>query len=209
MNTEHFIQVLVADGLRPAIPIGRQLSKALGVASILAMLSLLIRQPRPDIVHALSTGPFIFKLVLLLSLAATAGTLLVDAARPVASARWWPLMLVPLLLAGGVLVELAAVPAQDWAARLLGHNPSRCLMSIPVISLAPLGCLLFALRGGAPRRPALAGAAAGLAAGAVAATVYALTCPNDSPLFIATWYSAAIAIITGASACAGRRLLRW
>ncbi|HEY2783235.1 MAG TPA: DUF1109 domain-containing protein [Steroidobacteraceae bacterium] len=210
MNTENFIQTLVADGLQPVIPIGRKLLKALGAASVLAMLSLLIRHPRPDLIHAFSTAPFIFKLVLLLSVSAAATVLLVNTARPVAVGRvHWPLLMSLLLLAAGVMVELATVPAQDWRAHLLGHNPVHCLMCILLFSLAPLGCLLLALRYGAPNRPALAGAAAGLTAGAVAATVYALTCPEDSPLFIATWYSAAIAVIVLASAGAGRRFLRW
>jgi hypothetical protein len=43
----------------------------------------------------------------------------------------------------------------------------------------------------------------------VGAALYALSCPDDSPLFVATWYSIAIAVVTAASAYIGSRTLRW
>ena len=210
MNTENLIHALVTDGSRPVIPIGRTLLRALGVAIVLAELSLFIRHPRVDIVEAFSTARFVFKLILTLALAASSAVVLVDAARPVsAPRRRWAVILAPLLLAGGVIAELMAVPSPAWPATLIGHNAAQCLLFIPLISLAPLTCLLLALRGGAPEHPSSAGAAAGLLAAGIGATVYALTCPNDSPLFIAAWYSIAIAIVTAASASIGRILLRW
>jgi hypothetical protein len=210
MNTDRLIQALVVDGSRPAVPVGRTLWRSLGLASIGAMLSLFIRQPRMDIVQAFSSAPFVFKLVVSLSVTATYTLFLLDAARPVpARRRHWFLVMAPLLLAGGVIVELLTVPSQAWPTHLLGHNAAHCLTFIPLISLAPLACLLVGLRSGAPAHPGVAGAVAGVVAGGVAATVYALTCPDDSPLFIATWYSGAIAMVTVASACIGGRLLRW
>ncbi|NJL07877.1 MAG: DUF1109 domain-containing protein, partial [Methylacidiphilales bacterium] len=56
---------------------------------------------------------------------------------------------------------------------------------------------------------ARAGAVAGLAAGALAATLYAAHCPDDSPLFVASWYGLSIAFVTVAGAALGVRLLRW
>ena len=210
MNTENLIRALATDGARPVIPIGRTLSRALGVGIILAALSLLIRHPRADLAQAFSTARFVFKLVVMLALAATSAVLLVDAARPVSPRRRrWTVLLAPLLLAGGIIVELMTVPPQAWPAELIGHHPAYCLIFIPLISLAPMACLLLALRSGAPEHPALAGAAAGVLAAAVGAAVYALTCPNDSPLFVATWYSTAIAIVMATSASIGRNLLRW
>jgi hypothetical protein len=78
-----------------------------------------------------------------------------------------------------------------------------------MLSLAPAICMLLALRHGAPSRPGIAGALAGLSAGALGAALYALTCRDDSPLFVLAWYSIAIAIVTIGSAIAGSRLLRW
>ena len=189
---------------------GHTLLRALGLGAFLATLSLLILHPRTDIPQALFTVPFVFKLVLMVSLAGTSAFFLVETARPVpARRRRRFLLLAPLLLAGAVIIELATAPLEAWPRRLVGHNAAHCLTLIPLLSVLPLACLLNALRRGAPRSPGLAGATAGLVAGGVAAAVYALTCPDDSPLFIATWYSMAIAIVTALSAYAGSRFLRW
>jgi hypothetical protein len=69
--------------------------------------------------------------------------------------------------------------------------------------------MLAALRAGAPRSATLAGAAAGLVAGGVGATLYATHCVDDSPLFVALWYTAGVALVTLAGAILGRWLLRW
>ncbi|TIM59065.1 MAG: DUF1109 family protein, partial [Mesorhizobium sp.] len=68
---------------------------------------------------------------------------------------------------------------------------------------------LAVLRYGAPTRPVLAGAVAGLLAGGLAATFYAAHCFDDSPLFVATWYTIAIAILAALGAFGGRLLVRW
>ena len=119
------------------------------------------------------------------------------------------LYLSPILLAGGVIVELATKPAGSWPERLIGHNAVHCLSLIPLLSIPSLASLFFALRRAAPLRPPLAGATAGLVSGGVGAILYALTCPDDSPLFVATWYSIAIGALTTAAAFGGKRWLRW
>jgi hypothetical protein len=121
----------------------------------------------------------------------------------------WGLAAAPLLLLGAIAVELYTVPAAEWAARLTGKNAAYCLVSIPLLSLAPLAAAFFALRNGAPEAPGLTGAVAGLAAGALAATLYATHCTDDSPLFGMVWYTLAIGAVTLAGALIGRRLLRW
>jgi hypothetical protein len=193
------------------MPIGRLLFISLVAGTVLSVaLFLAILHPRADIAAAAYTLPFAFKLIVTLSLAGAAGMLLVETARPLPRFRWhWGLVFAPLLLAIGVIVELAIMPAHTWAARLIGHNAPHCLSLIPLLSLAPVVCILVGLRHGAPARPALAGAVAGLVSGGVGAALYALTCPDDSPLFVTTWYSIAIAIVTAASAYVGSRTLRW
>jgi hypothetical protein len=119
------------------------------------------------------------------------------------------LAIVPALLAAANLAELLAVPAAEWGQRLAGTNAISCLKSIPFLSAAPLVAVLLALRQGAPEHPALAGAAAGLFAGAIGAACYATHCPDDSPLFVAAWYTLAIGFVAAIGAVAGRRLLRW
>ena len=99
----------------------------------------------------------------------------------------------PALIAIAVVAELFLLPPDAWSAKLIGDNSMACLTSIPLIGIGPLAIFLLALRHGAPTRPALAGAVAGLLAGGIAATFYAAQCTDDSPLFVATWYTIAIA----------------
>lgn len=211
MKTEELIRALAADGARPVVPIGRSLFKALIIGVALSVALFLVRlHMRADIAEALYTPRFVFKLIVVLSLAVTAAILLSETARPLPRFRWrGALMLAPALLAVGVVVELLTMPASTWSARLIGHNALHCVSLIPLLSLAPAACVLIALRRGAPARPALAGAVAGFVSGGVGAALYALTCPDDSPLFVATWYSIAIAVVTAASAYIGSRTLRW
>jgi hypothetical protein len=61
----------------------------------------------------------------------------------------------------------------------------------------------------APTRPALAGAVAGLLSAGLAATLYAAHCTDDSPLFVATWYTIATALVTAVGALIGSRVLRF
>jgi hypothetical protein len=210
MKTEDLIRALVTDGSRPVPPIRRSLLMALFTGLVVSALSFGVLHPRPDLARALLTAPFVFKLLIVVLLAGTAMVLLAETARPTpAPRRPWRLLIAPALLLVGVLVELVRFPADQWPARLIGHNAVHCLSLIPLLSLPPLVCLFLALRRGAPLRPGLAGAAAGLVSGGAAATLYAITCPDDSPLFVATWYSIGIALVTGASAYAGARVLRW
>jgi hypothetical protein len=93
--------------------------------------------------------------------------------------------------------------------RLVGSNWRTCLTAIPLMSLPLLAAALFGLRQGAPTRPAIAGAIAGLASAGLAATLYASHCTDDSPLFVATWYSIATVLVTAIGALLGSRVLRF
>lgn len=211
MKTEELIRVLAADNSRPVTPLSVTLLRALALGVIASVaLFLLLLHPRPDIERALFTLPFAFKLVFAFSVATAAAMFLTEVARPVSAHRWrWSLIIAPSLLAAAVVIELATSPAGTWGMRLLGHNAPHCLSLIPLLSLPPAICLIVALRSGAPLHPTMAGAIAGLASGGIGALLYALTCPDDSPFFVATWYSIAIAIVTGATATLGKRVLRW
>ena len=96
-----------------------------------------------------------------------------------------------------------------WASRLVGSNAMICLPAIPLLSVAPLAAVLAILRRGAPASPVMAGAAAGLLAAASGAALYAFHCFDDSPLFVATWYTTAAIPVVLIGAAAGKRLLRW
>lgn len=83
------------------------------------------------------------------------------------------------------------------------------MTAVPLMSLPLLAASLIGLRHGAPTRPALEGAMAGLLSSGLAATLYASHCTDDSPLFVATWYSIGTALITALGAIVGSRVLRF
>jgi len=118
---------------------------------------------RPDIRQALLTIRFLFKFVVTLSLAVSAGGLLYCLARPgTPTGLWaWALIAAPTLLVIAVVTELVATPVASWSSRMVGTNAVYCLMLIPLLSLGPLACIIYALRKGAPTNPGLAGAVAG------------------------------------------------
>jgi hypothetical protein len=167
--------------------------------------------PRADIAAAAETMRFLFKFVVTGLLAVTALDALFMLSRPEAASRDRLALLAaaPVLLLAAVALELAVVPSGDWATRLVGTNSRYCLTFIPSMGIGPLALFILALRNAAPTRPALAGAVAGLAAGGIAATLYAAHCTDDSPLFVATWYTLAIAMLTVAGGFAGRIFARW
>jgi hypothetical protein len=213
MKTENLIRALAVDGRIPPRPLMQTLGLwllpglAISIAAYAARLGL-----RPDLLNALRADPRVFfKIASMLLLAGLAAPLTLQLIRPGAAVRGRLLMLmiVPALMLIAVLLELHAFPEADWGPRLIGHNAVFCLITIPVLALAPLGVVLAALRRGAPLRPGLTGAAAGLLAGAIGATLYATHCPDDSPLFVAVWYSLGIAFAAMIGGLLGRRILRW
>lgn len=212
MKTEDLIRALAADGTRPTTPLRRYLLAGLLSGAVLAVAVFAATlHIRADIDQALRSPGFVYKLIVTVSLVVTAGAVLPSAARPLPVPRRGRTLLIiaPVLLAGGVAVELCLQPVGLWLPRLVGHNAVHCLSIIPFLSAAPALCILLALQHGAPARPAFAGTIAGLMAGGLGAALYALTCPDDSPLFVATWYTIAIAVVTNITAYVGSRALRW
>jgi hypothetical protein len=212
MKTEVLIRALVADSVSPVTPLGRHLLRGvLSGAVVAVILFSVMLHARADLSLAFRSPAFVYKLIAAASLAVTAGSLLSEIGRPLptSSRRRGLLIVAPALLAIGVGVELCMQPAGLWLSRLVGHNAGHCLSLIPFLAAGPAVCLFIALRRGAPARPASAGAIVGLVSGGIGAVLYALTCPDDSPLFVATWYTIAITMVTGVTALAGRRLLRW
>lgn len=212
MDTEHLIRTLAADAGPPQRPVGEVLAVALLLAapiSIALFMSLL--GLRPDVRTAMHNPFFDLKFVVTTALAATAIIVSLHLSRPEASMRGWAwLLLIPVgVLVFGIAAEMMMPHQRSWLVRLVGNNAPVCVPSIVLFSLPLLAAALLALRRGAPSRPALAGAVAGLAASGLGATLYASHCADDSPLFVATWYSIAIAMVAGVGAIAGRRMLRY
>ena len=165
--------------------------------------------PRPDFQAMLSTVRFPFKFLLVAILLASTIPLVQALARPGARPPMWASLAAPAVALIAVLAELSALPREAWVSSWIGTNLWVCLTYIPLIGLGPLAIMIAALRKGAPTRPVLTGAMAGVGAGGVAAQFYAAHCTDDSPLFVAAWYSVAIGILAALGAVAGRFALRW
>ncbi|MGD9913538.1 MAG: NrsF family protein [Rhizobiaceae bacterium] len=211
MQTGRLIDALAADAARkPQAMAGAWLLALLAAVAFAAAVFFATLGPRPDFAIAAETPRFLFKFVVTLVLLASALAGLIAIARPGARlVRTWLLVAAPLLLAAAVIGELVVLPSELRATRWMGTNALLCMVFIPVIGLGPLAAFLLGLRHGAPTRPALAGAMAGISAGALAATFYAAHCVDDSPLFVATWYTLAIAALALIGALGGRYMLRW
>lgn len=212
MRTEDLITALAADA-RPAGPsLGRGLLLAVAAGGVVALiLFAALLGLRGDLGTALGSARFLLKFLVTGTLAAIALTLALRLARPGARPpHVLALLALPAaLLAAAVAGEIVTVPEPLWASRLVGRNWAVCLAMVPLLSLGPLGFLLWALKRGAPDSPLRSGLLAGLGAGAMGAFVYAAHCPDDSPLFVAVWYTLAVGMVTALGGCLGRRLLRW
>jgi hypothetical protein len=189
MKTDDLIQALGADA--KATPVRRRptwMPAAIAAAAIAAAVFFSTIGPRPDIAQTAHTMRFLFKFVftavLLASAFPLARILSVPGAR--VGGAMLRLLAAPLLMAGALALEMMAVPSADWMPRLVGHNMPVCLSMIPLIGLGPL-----------------------VAAGGLAATFYAAHCTDDSPLFVAAWYTIAIAFLAGLGALGGRVFARW
>lgn len=211
MKTADLIKAIIQDSAaRQAV--AARVAIALGAGGIVAVaLFAYTLGVRPDIGNALQTWRFTAKLVIALVFFAAALRTTVELTRPnaMAGSALVALAVPVMLLAFALGTELVASPAASWSALAIGRNSLLCLTSITVLSVVPLAALLIAMREGAPRSPALAGAAAGLLAGGLAAVLYAIHCVDDSPLFVAVWYTLAIALVGLTGAALGNRALRW
>lgn len=212
MNTDALIKALAEDAARrPTSTVTRMALALAGGGLISSAWLLLTLGVRPDIADALQTWRFVTKLAVVLvcvlaSLRASARLAHPDAdQRRALAALTFPVAMLALAVGW----ELVTSPPDSWATRAIGTNWRLCLTYITLLSLAPLGSLLLALRAGAPRSPATAGAAAGLLAGSLSASLYALQCFDDSPLFVAVWYVPTIAAVSFAGAIIGSRVLQW
>jgi hypothetical protein len=212
MDTDQLIRTLAADNAHRARPVGFLLALALlsaapvSVAMFLAGLGV-----RPDVMTAMHNPFFDLKFAVTLALALSAMTVSLHLSRPEASLRGWAwLLLIPAgLLVGGIASEMMLPQRLPMMTRLVGNNAPVCMTAIPLMSLPLLVAALIGLRHGAPTRPAVAGGIAGLLSAGLAATLYASHCTDDSPLFVATWYPLATALVAAIGALAGPRVLRF
>ena len=213
MKTDDLVTLLAA-GVAPvpASAVGRRFAVAMGWGLPGAVLLLLVTLGiRTDLAQAAGELMFWLKPAFAACLA-LAGLIATERlARPgMRLGLVWAALTTPVLalwLVATVML-INAAPAHR-ADLILGDTWKECPFNIAFISLPLFAATLWALKGLAPTRLALAGASAGLLAGALGALVYALHCPESTAPFLAVWYVLGIAIPTLAGAVLGPRVLRW
>jgi hypothetical protein len=212
MDTEQLIRSLAADNSHRARPVGYVLMLALLAAAPVSLLLFFGEMGfRPDIMTAMSNPFFDLKFAVTLALAISGGAVALHLSRPEASLRGfgWFLLIPAGILAACIGGEMMMPQRVPMMTRLVGSNSRICLTAIPALSLPLLIAALIGLRHGAPSRPALSGAIAGLLSAGLAATLYASHCTDDSPLFVATWYTLATALVAALGALIGARVLKY
>ncbi|MCM2495032.1 DUF1109 domain-containing protein [Burkholderia glumae] len=213
MKTDDLISML-ATGVTPADPRlpARRFATALaiGAAGALLLMAALLGVRR-DLAEVALTPLFWAKLALPLALAIGALATLARLARPGARAgRPSLLIAAPVAVAWiAALAVLAAAPAGDRLALVLGSTWQVCPWLIALLSVPGLVAILAALRRLAPTRLALAGGVGGLLSGAVATLVYCLHCPEMGVPFWSAWYLLGMLVPSAAGAAIGPRVLRW
>jgi hypothetical protein len=212
METDQLIRTLAADNAHRARPVGLVLALALLAAAPVSLVMFFAALGvRPDVMTAMHNPFFDLKFLVTLALAISAIAVSLHLSRPEAALRDWAwLLVIPVgLLAVGIGCEMMLPQRLPMMTRLVGHNSRVCMTAIPLLSLPLLAAALIGLRHGASARPALTGALAGMLSAGLAATLYAAQCTDDSPLFVATWYTIATAMVAAIGALAGSRFLRF
>jgi hypothetical protein len=212
MQTDQLIRTLAADNEHRARPVGFVLTLALlAAAPVSAGMFFAGLGVRPDVMTAMHNPFFDLKFAVTLALAISAIAVGLHVSRPEASLQGWAwLLLIPVgILVAGIASEMMLPQRLPMMTRLVGNNSLVCTTAIPLMSLPLLMAALIGLRHGAPTRPAVTGAIAGLLSAGLAATLYASHCTDDSPLFVATWYTIAAALVSAIGAVAGWKVLRF
>jgi hypothetical protein len=212
MDTDQLIRTLAADNAYRARPVGFVLALLLLAAAPVSLLMFFAELGvRPDVMTAVHNPFFDLKFAVTLALAAAAITVALHLSRPEASLRGfvWLFMVPAGLLIAGISGEMMMPQRLPMMTRMIGSNSKVCMTAVPMMSLPLLAASLIGLRHGATTRPALEGALAGLLSAGLAATIYASHCTDDSPLFVAAWYTLSAALVTVIGALVGSKVLKF
>jgi len=190
----------------------RVVGAAVAVGTLVAATAILLAFGfRADLT---TTRAFIFlfsKLAFTMVTVVLTAIMLTKLARPGGERRisigWVAFPFVAILLFAAV--NLAFAPSAHWERMIVGDQWLECLLSIPIIAIAPFALITWAVRRMAPTDLRRTGALVGLAAGSISAAAYALHCVDDSLPFVALWYGGTIVLCTLAGVVLGPRLLHW
>lgn len=213
MKTDALI-ALLATGAEAVAPhaAARRFSVALGWGALgAALLMAILLGVRPVLAEVALLPMFWVKIAFVACLAAASVPAALRLSRPGVRLMWLPAALAAPVLAMWILAAaalIAAEPAQR-AELFLGETWASCPLNIAMLSAPVFVSVLWAMKGLAPTRLSLAGAAAGLVSGATGALVYSLHCPELAAPFLGFWYLLGMLIPTAVGSLLGPRVLRW
>lgn len=212
-STEDYIAQLAAD-LRPipAHTMSRRLGVGLATGVLAALIGLTVTLGlRPDLLSAAATTAFWLKWAFTLSLTWATFAIVRRLGRPGGQIGWaWVGLALPVgLVLVAAFAELAATPPTLRTAVWLGQTSVRCPIAIAALAAPVFMSLIWVFQSFAPTRLRLAGFAAGLLAGTAGASVYALSCPETSVAFLATWYVLGLLFAGALGAGLGPRVMKW
>jgi len=213
MKTDDLISMLAsgAGAVEPGA-VWRRYAVALGWGAFgAALLMAVMLGVRPDLAEAARLPMFWVKLAFPAALLAGALLAALRLSRPGVLLKLAPAAIAAPVIAMWLLAAIALFGAAPGEREelLFGATWTSCPFNVAILSVPVFVALLWAMKGLAPTRPALAGAAAGLLSGAVGALVYTLHCPEIAAPFLGVWYLLGMLIPTALGALVGPRVLRW
>ncbi|MBE0614986.1 MAG: DUF1109 domain-containing protein [Burkholderiales bacterium] len=213
MRTDDLVAMLAAGaGAVQPRQAARRYAIALGSGALgAALLMDLLLGPRHDFAAAILLPMFWVKVAFVTSFALASLVAAARLSRPGLSLAWVPGALAAPVLAIWLLAAFVLVRADAAQRKFLffGDTWNSCPWLIAMLSAPVFVAVVWAMKGLAPTRLRLAGAAAGLLSGAVGTMVYTVHCPELEAPFIGFWYLLGMLIPTAAGALFGPRLLRW
>ncbi|KAF0164718.1 MAG: hypothetical protein FD157_1882 [Rhodocyclaceae bacterium] len=175
------------------------------------LLMVMLLGVRTDLAHALFLPRFWIKAGVVTCVTIASLVLALRLSQPGRRLGRVPSALVAPVLAVWILAAVVLINADPLQrTRLfLGDTWAVCPFLIAMLSVPVFGSTIWAMRGLAPTRLRLAGAAAGLLAGTTGALVYCIHCPEMEAPFLGFWYLLGMLIPAAVGALSGRLLLRW
>lgn len=213
MRTDDLVAMLAAGAVavQPNQAVRRYATALVLGALGAAILMITLIGARPDIAAAVLLPMFWVKVAFVACIAAASWLAALRLSRPGMRLAWVPAALAAPVLAVWLLaaVVLARADAAQRAGLFFGDTWTSCPFLVAMLSAPVFVAVMWAMKGLAPTRLRLAGAAAGLLSGAVGALVYSVHCPEMEAPFIGFWYLLGMLIPTVIGALLGSRLLRW
>ena len=213
MKTDELISLLAtsAGAVEPHAA-ARRYAIALGCGVLgAALLMAMLLGVRHDLAKAVLQPMFWVKVAFVAGLVAASLFAVLRLSRPGARLSGLPGALAAPVLAMWVLAAaelITAEPAQR-AGLFFGETWNSCPFLIAMLSVPAFVAVIWAMKGLAPTRLRLAGAAAGFVSGATGTLVYCVHCPEMAAPFLGFWYVLGMLIPTAVGALLGNRLLRW